>query len=145
MMRRLALRAIAIAAMTSGCVTTLADLRHAAPNRIGRAPGDYQALAGCIVEGLQTTSDGGLLYQTVMRPDEKRMVVTGMLGQSGASPRPLIDLTFRQVEPAHVVIESRWGGFATARMEAERIDRLVWSLTERCARGRVELTPPIVR
>ena len=64
--------------------------------------------------------------------------------RSHAVPAPLIDLTFRQLGANTVLIESRWGGLSIARGDAERVDRRVWSVTERCAGGRVELTPPIV-
>ena len=141
---------VAAAAATAGCVATLADIRRAAPDRVGRAVGDYRVLAGCITEGLQTSPAGAagdaarLVYQTVDRPDEKRMLVTGVSVRSHAVPAPLIDLTFRQLGANTVVIESRWGGLSIARGDAERVDRRVWSVTERCAGGRVELTPPIV-
>lgn len=146
---RVAVMLIGIVAATSGCVTTIGDLRHAKPDRTARAIGEYQALAGCVTEGLQTSSDGfflepgDLLYQTVLRPDEKRMVVTGLFSGGRGSPTPLIYLTFRQVDSESVVIESRWGGFFTTRKAAERIDARVWPIAQRCARGHLELAPPM--
>ena len=146
-------RAVAVVLMvvaaSGGCVPHLAEIRQAAPDRVGRAGGDYQVLAGCITEGLQGSpagsagAPGRLVYQTVVRPEEKRMLVTGTMLLSHAVPTPLIDLTFRQVDASHVVIESRWGGLVTARSEAKRVDRQVWLIAKRCAGGDVEVAPPL--
>lgn len=133
----------------SGCATTLRDLRLAAPNRTARAVGNYQVLAGCVAEGLQTSVAGSsvgpedLVYQTVVRPEEQRMTLTGTVSGRQGYPRPLIDLTFRQIDSDNVVIESRWGGYLTGRMAAERIDRQVWPIARRCAGDRLELMPVI--
>ena len=62
-----------------------------------------------------------------------------------ASSTPLIDLTFRQVDAASVMIESRWGGLVTGRSDAERIDRRVWSVAQQCTGGRLELTQAVLR
>jgi hypothetical protein len=132
---------ILIAAATSGCVTTLGELRQANPDRTGRAVGDYQALGGCVTEGLQTS--GNLLYQTIVRPDQKRMVVTAFMTGRATSQAPLIDLTFRQVDAQNVAIESRWAGVFTSRKAAERIDAQMWPIARRCVGGRLdEVSPP---
>lgn len=138
--RQLAVLLIGVAVATSGCVTTLRELRQAPPDHIGRTLGDYQALAGCVTEGLQTSpgEPSKLHYETVLRPDEKRIMVTGMFAGGHAAPTLLIDLTFRQIDSTNVVIESRWGGFATGRMAAKRIDAQVWPIARRCAGGRLE-------
>ena len=135
----------------AGCTMSLGELRLAAPNRTARAVGNYQVLAGCVAEGLQTTGHGSslgpddLLYQTVVRPEQERFILTGILSRRQGYPRPLIDLTFRQIDTQNVLIESRWGGYFTDRMTAERIDRQVWPIARRCAGDRLELTPTIGR
>ena len=139
---------LAIGASVCGCAATLGELRQSAPNRVGQATGDYQVLAGCVIEGLQTSADGSMsgrvLYQTVTRPDEKRMMVTGVLWSASATPMPVIDLAFRQARAGEVTIESRLGGAPTARGETEKIDRTVWSIAQQCTGGRVEVAPPVV-
>ena len=92
---------------------------------------------------MEASASGRLLFETVTRPDEKRMMATGILWIAHAMPTPSIDPTFRQVDAGRFLIESRSERIGTARSEAERIDGQVWAIARHCVRGPVDIAPPI--
>ena len=143
MKRAIAFLLVAIAA--TGCAPYLAEVRNQTPTRTARAANaDYQTLAGCVAERLQTGESsywtakiGNLSYQTVTRTDEERAMLTGSL--PSRQHIPVIDLTFRQ-DGAEVIVESRSGGIGLSR--GERFESSLWPAVEKCALG-VVISPPL--
>ena len=143
MKRSIAFLLVAIAA--TGCAPSLAEVRNQTPTRTARAAtADYQTLAGCVAERLQTGESsywtakiGNLNYQTVTRTDEKRAMLTGSL--PSLQHIPVIDLTFRQ-DGADVIVESRSGGIGLSR--GERFESSLWPAVAKCAPG-VMISPPL--
>jgi hypothetical protein len=136
----------ALALLLAGCVMSLQELRQQPPARTAVvANRQYDALAGCVVDGLQLAPTGtfqmstsDMTYAINRRPELGIMTVTAVEPNYGAGPSvvPHLDLRFIQ-QGEDVLVESRLGDIAGGEGGTPRSRNLsnqAWTIIEQCVR-----------
>jgi hypothetical protein len=125
----------ALGLMSSGCATSLADLRARPPIRSGVVPGAYDALARCAVDGANSlpktvflTSASDHVYQLVDYRPTPRAAVTGYDERRAASA--VAELLFTPVDAATTQVDLRLSVPNAAAQR--RYERELWGVVETC-------------